>query len=101
MSVTWTDEETFKLIEIWSDDCIQGMLDGCRRNKDAFKKILREMEAANFEKTAEQCNNKIRKLSLEYRKVVDERTKRKRKKRMEFLDAMDAVLGRLLHILPL
>ena len=29
------------------------------------------MEAAGYEKTANQCNNKIRKLKLEYRKTKD------------------------------
>ena len=33
------------------------------------------MEAAGYEKTADQCNNKIRKLKLEYRKIKDSRKK--------------------------
>ena len=31
---SWTDEETFKLIELWSEDSIQVMLEGSRRNRD-------------------------------------------------------------------
>ena len=65
-SASWTDEETCKLIEIWGDGSIQVMLEGCKRNRDIFNKIAREMEAAGYHKTSEQCNSKIRKLKLEY-----------------------------------
>ena len=51
----WTDEETLKLIEIWGGDAIQAMLEGCRRNKDVFVKISKELEAAGFSKKADQC----------------------------------------------
>ena len=47
-----------KLVEIWGDDA---MLEGSRRNKDVFKKIAREMEAAGYSKTMEQCQGKIKK----------------------------------------
>ena len=35
----WTDEETLKLIEIWSEDKIQEELDGCKKNKHIYDKI--------------------------------------------------------------
>ena len=31
---TWSDPETFKLIEIWGEDAIQAQLEGCRKNKE-------------------------------------------------------------------
>ena len=31
------------------------MLEGSKRNKDIFNKISRQMEAAGYEKTADQC----------------------------------------------
>ena len=34
---SWTDEETFKLIELWSEDSIQVMLEGSRRNRDEYE----------------------------------------------------------------
>ena len=46
--VTWSKEETLKLIEIWGEDTIQGMLEGSRRNQDVFAKISHEMEAAGY-----------------------------------------------------
>ena len=39
----WTEEERIKLIEIWSEDAIQAMLEGSRRNKEVFAKVSKEM----------------------------------------------------------
>jgi hypothetical protein len=49
------------------------ILEGSKRKKDVVNKILHEMEAGVFLKTSEQCNSKIRKLKLEYRKIEDDR----------------------------
>ena len=93
-SCIWTDEETLKLVEIWGDDAIQAMLEGSRRNKDVFKKIAREMEAAGYSKTAEQCQGKIKKLKYEYKKIKDKHSQTgEGRKDWKFLEPMDAVLG--------
>ena len=90
----WSDEETLKLIEIWGEDTIQAMLEGSKRNKDVFNKISRRMEAAGYEKTADQCNSKIRKLKLEYRKIKDTRKKTGTgRKDWKYFEEMDAILG--------
>ena len=47
-SCTWSDEETFVLIEIWGEDSIQAMLEGTRRNKDVFVKIAKAIEKRGF-----------------------------------------------------
>ena len=62
-----------KLIDIWGEDAIQAMLEVSKRNKDVFKKISSKMTDAGYDKTADQCNSKIRKLKLEYRKIKDSR----------------------------
>ena len=36
MAASWTDEETYKLINFKSEHAIQAMLEDCRRNKDIF-----------------------------------------------------------------
>ena len=41
----WTDEETLKLIEIWSEDKIQEELDGCKK----INKIAVRMTKAGFD----------------------------------------------------
>ena len=90
----WSEEETLKLIEIWGEDSIQAMLEGSKRNKDVFNKISRKMEAAGYEKSADQCNNNRRKLKLEYRKIKDTRKKTGTgRKEWRYFEEMDAVLG--------
>ena len=42
--VNWTDEETFKVIQLWSKDTIQAMLEGSRSNKHVYAKISKGME---------------------------------------------------------
>ena len=46
----WLEEEMLILIQIWSEDSTQAMLEDSRRNKDVYRKISQEMEAAGFKK---------------------------------------------------
>jgi len=64
-------EETLQLIEIWGDDRIQAQLEGTHRNKDVYTKIAREMSEAGFERTFQQCRDKLKKLKAEYIKLKD------------------------------
>ena len=90
----WSEEETLKLIEIWGESTIQAMLEGARRNKDVFIKIAREMEAAGYTKSGDQCSNKIKKLRFEYRKVKDKNGKTgEGRSNWRYYDAMNAILG--------
>ena len=61
-----------KLIEIWSEDAIQAMLEGSRRNREIFIRISKEMENCGFCKSGDQCSCKIKKLRFEY-KILWER----------------------------
>ena len=70
-SCTWSDEETFVLIEIWGEDSIQTMLEETRRNKDVYVKIARAMEERWFSKSAAQCSAKIKRLRFEYKQIRD------------------------------
>ena len=91
---TWSNDEMMKLIELWSEDIIQAQLEGSKRNAIVFHKIAHDMEAAGYVKTGEQCNSKVRKIKLEYRKIVDNNNKTGRgRKDWKFFDAIDAVLG--------
>ena len=72
---TWSDPETFKLIEIWGEDSIQAQLEGCRRNKEVYEKISHELNDAGYQRTAEQCREKVKKLNSEYRKIKDSHNK--------------------------
>ena len=91
---SWTDAETLKLITLWSEEGIQAMLEGCKRNKDVFLKLAKQMEAAGMDKTADQCNRKINKLKYEYRKIKDNSARSGNgRKEWKFYNAMDNVSG--------
>ena len=89
-----TDEETFQLIELWGEDNIQQELEGFKRNKDVYLTISKKMNEAGYEKTAEQCRDKAKKLKTTYRKIKDKHSKTGvGRKKWLFLEAMDTVLG--------
>ena len=94
MAGSWTDEEVFKLIELWGDDTIQAKLEGCKRNKDVYEKIARGMREAGYARTAVQCRDKAKKMKAEYRKIKDGHNQTgTERKHWRFLDALDNVLG--------
>ena len=68
---TWSKEETLRLMEIWGDDRIQAQLEGTHRNNDVYTKIAREMSEAGFERTFQQCRDKLKKCKGKYRKLKD------------------------------
>ena len=91
---TWTDEETYKLIELWGEDKIQAELEGCKRNAHIFEKIAREMAGAGFDRSGTQCRDKIKKLRAEYRKIKDKHGKTGTgRSSWKFFDDMDKILG--------
>ena len=90
----WTDEETFKVIELWSENTLQAMLEGSRSNRHVFAKISKGMEEGGFSKTADQCASKIKKLKFEYQKIKDANNRSGHgRKDWRFYDVMDEVLG--------
>ena len=92
---TWSREETLRLIEIWGDDRIQAQLEGVHRNQDVFTKIAREMSESGFERTFQQCRDKLKKLKSEYRKLKDKqgKTGESKRKDWDYFEVMDAILG--------
>ena len=93
--VNRTREETFMLINLWSEDVIQEQLEGCCRNSQVYRKIADDLREAGFSRSLEQCRDKIKKLKGEYKKVCDKRetTGEGRYPEWEFFDALDSVLG--------
>ena len=91
---TWSDEETAKLIDLWGEEDIQAELEGCKRNKHVYEKIAREMTAANYDRNAIQCREKIKKLRAEYKKVKDNNNvSGKGRKTMKFYEKLNDILG--------
>ena len=75
--------------------CYASQLEGCKRNQDAYDKIAADLWGAGFERTGEQCWDKIKKLKGEYRKVKDKRNKtwEVRFPEWDYFDSMDTILG--------
>ena len=94
MAATWTDEETIKLVELWGDEEVQALLEGCTRNKHVYDKIARGMMEEGYERSGVQCRDKLKKLKAEYKKIKDgnKETGTKRKN-WKFYDCMNGVLG--------
>ena len=93
--VNWSHDKVYKLISLWSDDVIQEQLEGCRRNSQVYKKTAESLREAGFNRTFEQCREKMKKLKGEYKKVKDKynETGQGHFPEWEFYDAMDAVIG--------
>ena len=73
---TWSDEEVYKLlIDLWGKDSIQVQFETCKRNKWVYKKIAAQMKEAGYDRSADQCREKAKKLKGEYRKVKDKQGK--------------------------
>lgn len=92
--VAWTDNEAFKLIEIWGDETIQEQLEGFKRNKDVYKKISKFMCKVGYDRTGTQCREKIKKLKVDYHKVKDKNKQTgNNRKDTKFYNALNKILG--------
>ena len=88
----WNEEETLKL-KYGARTAIQAML-GVNATKTFSTRFLIKWRLLVTKKTADQCNNKIRKLKLEYRRIKDSRKKTGTgRKDWRYFEEMDAVLG--------
>ena len=88
----WSKEEIFKLISIWSEDNIQAQLEGCKRNREVYTKISRELSVAGYTRRYEQCWEKLKKLKAEYKRIRDKRQETGYPE-WDYYDAMNGVLG--------
>ena len=70
-------------------------MEGCKRNQDIFAKISSELSKEGYERTTQQCRDKIKKLKVEYRKIKDKRNKtgEDRSPEWDFFDVLDEILG--------
>jgi len=97
----WTREETFILINLWSENVMQDKLEGFHRNSLVFCKIadglrLDGLRLDGFTCSMEQCRDKIKNLKAEYKKIHDMRgtTGQGRYQEWEYYDAIHQVMGR-------
>ena len=91
---TWNKEEILKLIEIWGQEHIQRQLQECKRNQSVYEGVAKEMREAGYERTYQQCRDKIKKLKGEYKKEKDRHNKTgEERTTWDYFDAMDSILG--------
>ena len=62
-AVSWSDKETFKLIEFWGEESIQTMLEGCTRNRHVYNKLSSELEEAGYNRSWSQCRDKLKQIT--------------------------------------
>ena len=90
----WKDDETLKFIELWSEDNIQAELEGCRRNREVYEKIVSRTKEAGYDRSIDQCRIKIKKLKQDYRKIKDKHGETgEERKSWCFYEAVDSILG--------
>jgi len=95
----WMNEETFKLIELWSQEDIQAQLEGCKRNQQVYEKISVLMQKEGFSRTYKQCREKVKKLCQQHKKVRDKMHQAGQQGRQHlilkfvFFDAVVHILG--------
>ena len=56
----WRKDETLKLLDAWGQENVQGQLEGCKKNQAVYEKISTELQEAGYERTYQQCRDKIK-----------------------------------------
>ena len=98
---TWTDAETFKLIELWSNETIQEGLEGCKKNSQVYAKLSDQMHKAGYKGTLVQCRDKVKKLKGDYSKIKDgHKQTGKNRKKNKFYDKMNEVMSTKHSVTP-
>ena len=93
-ATAWTDEETFLLLDLWGDESVQALLEGCTRNRHVYKCIARDLEKEGYKRTWSQCRDKLKKLKKEYKKLKDYHDETgKKRKQWKFYDKVDDIIG--------
>ncbi|KAK7503687.1 hypothetical protein BaRGS_00005226 [Batillaria attramentaria] len=74
--VNWTQAETQLLIQVWSENSIQKMFEGCVRNGHIYEQISRVLKIDHkIHRTPVQCRNKMKKLQTKYYEASDRNKK--------------------------
>ena len=90
----WTEDETLCLITLWGEDSIEAQIEGCRRNRAIFVKLAEQMRDQGYNRTGDQCREKVKKLKADYKKIKDKNNETGRTRRSSrVFEAMKNVLG--------
>lgn len=93
----WSRDEVEFLLEIWADDAIQDELEKTHKNSKIYSKIRDVLNSRGFNRTTEQCRDKIKKMRCQYLKIRDairrSRSSLDEKDKMFWFDAVDKILS--------
>ncbi|XP_073336441.1 uncharacterized protein [Pagrus major] len=89
---SWSDEETFALIEIWGDEDVQRSLRGFVHNGHVYAEISERMQDLGYSKTSEQCRWKVKSLRNNFRQCYDKK-KCGRRVDYRFYKQLEQILG--------
>ncbi|XP_024143238.1 trihelix transcription factor GT-3a [Oryzias melastigma] len=93
----WSRVEVEFLLEIWADDTIQDELDKTHKNSKIYSKIRDVLNSRGFNRTTEQCRDKIKKMRCQYLKIRDALRRSgsslDEKDKIFWFDAVDKILG--------
>ncbi|XP_073710095.1 uncharacterized protein [Misgurnus anguillicaudatus] len=93
----WSAAEVQCLLEIWADESIQEQLDKTHKNSDIFRKIRDYLLRHGYQRTTEQCRDKVKKLRGQYLRVRDALRKSgssaEEKDKFQWYDAIDSIIG--------
>ena len=92
----WQEEETIKLLDLWSEESVQALLEGCTRNKIIYDKLAEDMAGYGYTRTGRQCRERIKKLKKDYKKTKDNLKQTgngNRRKQCKFFDKLNEILG--------
>ena len=59
---SWSDAETFLLLDLWGDEAVQALLEGCTRNRHVYERISGDLQKGGYNRTWSQCRDKLKKM---------------------------------------
>ncbi|KAM4570165.1 uncharacterized protein PAE49_009371 isoform 2-T2 [Odontesthes bonariensis] len=87
----WLPDEVQVLITLWAQPNIQKQLLSSQANSQVFTYLSNELALVGFNKTPQQCNLKVNKLKVEYRKI--KQVEPHRDDKSDWFAVMDSVFG--------
>ncbi|XP_053719312.1 uncharacterized protein zgc:113263 isoform X3 [Synchiropus splendidus] len=91
-NLPWTEVETMTLVQVWAADDVQLSLKMSVRNGHVYADIADKMAALGYTRTAEQCQNRIKRLKKTYRRHCNSRRNGARAA-FQYFHLMDPVLN--------
>ncbi|XP_061599252.1 zinc finger protein with KRAB and SCAN domains 2-like [Cololabis saira] len=93
-SVPWSNSEVETFLNLVAEDRIQKELDGATRNEKVYLQLSQLMSERGYNRTLQQCRDKLKKLKSDYRAVKDHNGRSgASRKNWKWLTQMDDIYG--------